>query len=401
MSSSAAFRRRLLVRLSGAVGLGLVVFPTIEACGGTAVIDPEGAGGATNATSATATSNATATTSTGMPACTETTTTATGGTTYHKTVCLDQVPCPEGDDAAAAIQLAFDETCCTDPSYECEYLVSLECGPYATTAGGTCCFEITSEVDLCAVPGRPLRVEGRPVTARPVASSRWNAELAPDVSGLDDATRRALYERWAADALMEHASVASFSRFALALLAVGAPTDLVQGAHRAALDEVDHARDAFALASAYLGRPCGPGAIPMPSALPLPTTLAELAVETFVEGCLNETVAVVQVAERLERATDPAVRRALARVAEDEARHAELAWRTVSWALREGGSEVRNVLADVLRRRAIQPEHEPDHTPIGAALIAHGQLAPADLARASRQALREIVRPCAERLLEA
>jgi hypothetical protein len=403
MSSSAAFRRRLLVRLSGAVGLGLVVLPGVEACGGKAVIDPEGAGGSTsttNATNGTTVTNATVSTSTGMPMCTETTTTATGGVVQHYTRCLDQSPCPTGENAFVLLSKQLEAECCVEPDYQCEYLVSVECGPF-NASFGSCCFEVVTEIDFCAVPGRPLRVEGRAVTARPVSSSRWNAELTPDVGALGETERRALYERWSADALMEHASIASFSRFALALLAVGAPTDLVQGAHRAALDEVEHARDAFALASAYLGRPCGPGALPMPSSLPLPTTLAELAVETFVEGCLNETVAVVQVAERLERASDPAVRRALARVAEDEARHSELAWRTVSWALREGGSEVRNVLSDVLRRRAIQPEQEPDHTPIRASLVAHGQLSVADLARASRQALREIVQPCAERLLEA
>lgn len=403
MSSSASFRRRLLVRLSGAVGLGLAVLPSVEGCGGKAVIDPEqdeGGAGGTSSVTTTSVTNVTATTSTGMPSCTETTTSATGGFVQHYTTCLDPSACPSLADAPAAIDAMLLSQCCTDPDYTCETLTSVECGPYAT-ANGSCCFEIVTETEPCAVPGRPLRVEGRAVTARPVSSTRWSAELRPDVAGLSAAERRDLYERWATDALMEHASVASFSRFALALLAVGAPTDLVQGAHRAALDEVEHARDAFALASAYLGRSCGPGALPMPAALPLPTTLTELAVEAFVEGCLNETIAVVQVAERLERATDPAVRRALARVAEDEARHAELAWRTVSWALREGGAEVRNVLTDVLRRRAIQPEQEPDHTPLGAGLVAHGQLAAADLARATRQALREIVLPCAERLLES
>jgi len=38
--------------------------------------------------------------------------------------------------------------------------------------------------------------------------------------------------------LKEHASVASFSAFSLQLIAVGAPSPLLQGAHQAALDEV-------------------------------------------------------------------------------------------------------------------------------------------------------------------
>lgn len=408
MSSSAAYRRHLLVRLSGAIGLGLITLPLVEACGGKAVLDPAGTGGsgASDASggsgpTTTIVSNATnATTVTTSGGCTETTTTATGGFNLHYTTCLgDEDTCPPVEEAAKLIQESLNEGCCVEPDYECETLTGIECGPYAS-GGETCCYEITTQIEGCAVPGRPLRVEGRAVTARTVTSSRWSAELVPDVRDLNEAERRALYELWAADALVEHASVASFSRFSLALLAVGAPTDLVVGAHRAALDEIEHARDAFALASAYLGQPCGPGALPMPASMPLPTTLAELAVETFVEGCLNETVAVVQAAERLEHSRDPAVRHALARVVDDEARHAELAWRTVAWALREGGAEVRNVLEDVLRRRALQPERTPSAAPVSARLVAHGHMAPADLARTARQALREIVKPCATALLD-
>ena len=46
------------------------------------------------------------------------------------------------------------------------------------------------------------------------------------------ALRRRLAELWSQDALLEHASIASFSRFALQLLAVAAPPALVAGAHR-------------------------------------------------------------------------------------------------------------------------------------------------------------------------
>ena len=46
---------------------------------------------------------------------------------------------------------------------------------------------------------------------------------------------------------------------------------------------------------------------------------------------------------------DEETRRVLARIAEDEARHAELAWRTVSWALRVGGPAVRDSLRSEAR----------------------------------------------------
>ena len=55
--------------------------------------------------------------------------------------------------------------------------------------------------------------------------------------------------KWLAAALAEHASVASFSKFALELLAVGAPASLLQRAHQAALDEIRHAQLSFDVVS--------------------------------------------------------------------------------------------------------------------------------------------------------
>src|SRR5262249_55284357 len=146
------------------------------------------------------------------------------------------------------------------------------------------------------------------------------------------------------------ASVASFARFSLALLAAGAPADLVALAHQAALDEIQHARLCFALASRYAGEEIAPGPFPLGAEIPVSASLVAIAVSTVEEGCIGETMAAVIAAEQLARATDPAVRAALARIAADEARHAELAWRTVAWAVRAGGSEVRAAVAEVLLR---------------------------------------------------
>lgn len=74
---------------------------------------------------------------------------------------------------------------------------------------------------------------------------------------------KAAADFWTRVGLMEHASVAAFSRFSLQLMALGAPSDLLQKSHEAAADEIRHARDAFALAGHYAGRPVGPGVMPM------------------------------------------------------------------------------------------------------------------------------------------
>ena len=73
-------------------------------------------------------------------------------------------------------------------------------------------------------------------------------------------------------------------------------------------------------------------------------TLVELAVAAVREGCFGETLAAVVASMQREAATDPAVREVLAIVAEEEARHAELAFRVVTWAIANGGKDVKHAV---------------------------------------------------------
>src|SRR5262249_34475352 len=111
--------------------------------------------------------------------------------------------------------------------------------------------------------GRALRVARRAVVARAVDGDGWGSELpliAP--ARLASALRAALARLWTENARGEHASVPAFSRLALSLVALGAPARLVEAAHRAALEEIAHARLSFSLAGAYAGAPVGPGPLP-------------------------------------------------------------------------------------------------------------------------------------------
>jgi hypothetical protein len=207
-----------------------------------------------------------------------------------------------------------------------------------------CCYEAAYRTlfGQGCVEGRPLRVEGEIVTARPLQRPDWADALVPDPRGLTEAEKALLAEAWTRVALLEHASVPAFARVVLDLVALAAPAELLERTARAMGDEVAHARACFALAGAYGGTALGPGPLPVPPhRVP---TLEALALETFEEGCVGETLAAALAAVQLEGATDGAVRRVLGQIVQDEARHAELAWDIVSWAVGVGGEPIRHAL---------------------------------------------------------
>lgn len=258
---------------------------------------------------------------------------------------------------------------------------------------GQCCY-VFCEGACC---GRPLTVEGVPRLAGVIERADWLRRFDPV-----GAARRSIAEAWLRDARMEHASVASFARFALELLSLGAPSDLVEDAQRAMGDEVEHARLCFGLAARFGGLALGPGPIEL-GGLPLGRSLEEAAVAAFREGGLAETIAALSARIALDRAEDPAVRVALVQIADDEERHAALAFRFLAFALRSGGASVRRALE---RERAAlcvpaldAPAEAPDVSP--EAWRAAGRLSPPELAEAARIAVREVVEPCLDALLAA
>ncbi len=296
------------------------------------------------------------------------------------------VACPSRVDAEAPL--------------ENEYSISIsEITSDGVYDGSECCYDVIERLDCQG--GRPFLVAGELRTSGQVRGKRgWEliGAEAPETATLDPETRARLEAEWARDGLFEHASVASFSRFALDLLAAGAPSDLVEDAHRAALDEVRHARLCLALASAYAGEDIAPGPFPAGASVDVTANLAALAARCAEEGAIGETVAAVTAAEQLARATDPAVRAALAVIAEDEARHAELAWRTVAWAIHTGGAPVRAAVSAVFKGLA-QPLPDVASSPHDERLVAHGRLGEADRREVTTRAIEEIVLPAARLLL--
>lgn len=366
-----------------------------------------GAGGASSSSGSTSgktsssTSSASGTTTTGTTGSTSSTTTtatassSTGGGMMNVERCFAGAapPCPAADMAAAT----FGD--CTANGEKVTAWIS---GP--VEKAGECCYQVdvTDPNDpACGVVGRPLVVDRAPRKAAIVARANgWQGSrsLDPMLDGLEEAQRLALARAWADDAAFEHASVAAFSKTALELLAFGAPRELVEGCHRAALDEIDHASMGFALASAYAGAAVEPGAFPDAIRSTHATNLVELAVAAVHEGCVGETLAALVAAAQRDAATDPSVKAALVQIAADEARHAELSFRIVAWAIRAGGDDVTLAVrgafeAAIATERAAIAAARTDAREGDDVLSAHGRLGELETAREKARGIEEVVLP--------
>ncbi|MDC0666424.1 ferritin-like domain-containing protein [Nannocystis radixulma] len=309
------------------------------------------------------------------------------------------------------VQTAIEFFNCTDAG---ELVTGWHSGP--TLVDSNCCYHVDVTAPAhpdCGPVGRPFVVDGEVRVAAVGPGERgWTGpavrsvaaaggETSPDLAGLDEATRARLGRLWAGDAAFEHASVASFGKLALELLAFGAPAELLRATHEAALDEVRHAQIGFALASRYLGAPIGPGPLPEARAFTGATSLAELAAAAVREGCFGETLAAAVAAAQHAGASDRAVRAALAAIAEEESRHAELAFKVVAWAIARGGAAVRQrvaiAFAEALAeaRAAAAPDSE-DVTP---AMRAHGRLPLGEVLAERRRTAETVVVPAMRQLL--
>lgn len=266
---------------------------------------------------------------------------------------------------------------------------------YASTEEGECCYSVPMRhIHLQPIPGRALRVDGVPVVADVGRSRRdgWSADIAPAID-LDPGVRARLAAAWLAIAQLEHASVAAFAALSLRLIAAGAPPSLIAAAHEAALDEVRHAQIAFGLASVYGNEQVGPGRFDVARRASTDGDLRALAIETFLDGCINEAAAAHQAEVASDSARDPVIAAALAEIAEDEARHAALAWSIVAWCVRQGAIDVAALAAlaksahDGIVAGSVLGLHDED-------LGSHGVLGAPAVATIHRDVLREVIEPC-------
>jgi hypothetical protein len=164
----------------------------------------------------------------------------------------------------------------------------------------------------------------------------WTQGARPSPAGLDEATRQALEALRLHDAQKEHASVPAFSRVSWMLAAVGAPAELLVGAHRAALEEIDHTRRCFALAAGYAGRSFTVDAMPellLGGLDEKRDPLVTLATESLSDGCQLEDFNADVAAACAAVCEEPATREVLERIALEERTHADLSWDILAWTL--------------------------------------------------------------------
>jgi hypothetical protein len=287
-----------------------------------------------------------------------------------------------------------------------------DCPEYQYCVRGAYPDPLTSEApSYCSPPqcviGRPFLVAGDERLAASMARSDWYTANGVEPvmiartsgSAASPGLREVIGAGWLEQALMEHASVAAFARFSLQLLALGAPAELCSQAGQAMRDEIEHARACFELARRHCDDDVGPGPLDMTNALDA-TDLETIMLGTIAEGCIGETVAAIEAAEALEHCTDEAARAVLARIAQDETRHAELAWRFVAWALEVGPASLRERARSAFAEaaRACGASAPPSSRDLE--LARHGLIAPSLRVELRRRVLYDVIEPCAQALLD-
>lgn len=312
----------------------------------------------------------------------------------YQALCATNDDCEQGQVCGMANALGScgnDSFVCTTDADEC--VKNEDCG---VQSDDLCKYDGTSRKcvkDDGCVLGRPFLVDEAPRLARVAPRSDWQSGPSALYVDMDETTRFALAERWTEIALMEHASIAAFARFAMQLLALGAPAELISKTAKAMSDETRHAELAFGMASSLRGRAVGPGPLSMHHALESEGTPASLLRNVFREGCVGETIAALEAREGAERSGLGV----LFQIASDESDHACLAWASVKWLVEQMGEEAADILEEELARAESQvipiDRRELD-------LASFGHLTSEGRATLRAHALATLVRPATRALVE-
>jgi rubrerythrin len=126
------------------------------------------------------------------------------------------------------------------------------------------------------------------------------------------------------------------------------PSEIRSGLEAARADEVRHARMLRRLARKNGSEPATPRIERQER-----RSLEAIAIENAVEGCVRETYGAVVGFHQAASAEDPAFRTVMTRIAEDEARHADVSWKLASW-LESKLDDDANARVRAARERAVR-----------------------------------------------
>lgn len=120
--------------------------------------------------------------------------------------------------------------------------------------------------------------------------------------------------------------------------------------------------------------------------------------ELVAEACVGETLGVAEARELAATVCDETLAAIHHRIADDEERHAQLAWRALAWMMESADDALRADVRDAFEAAAAAADRAVLTDPPVIA-TQYGLPSGAELAAIRRQALREVVLPCANTLL--
>lgn len=251
--------------------------------------------------------------------------------------------------------------------------------PTAPKSELTCC----ETIDPGCPGGRPFVVDGQ--ARLPALLSELSTEGCTAVSA-------ALARVWADDGRAEYASIASFARLTLQLMAFGAPSRLIEASQLASLDEHRHARFCFAEAARHAGSGVEPGPLDIGQASDS-VSFEDFMLLNLIEGCVGETLAGLRMAEQARLASTPELARALTEIGEDETRHAELAFEILRFGLEVNRPATLAAVRRVLEMRFEDEIADPQGSIPDAVWEAHGRLSAKTRRQVNRDAWNLVLAP--------
>ncbi|MBK8454435.1 MAG: ferritin-like domain-containing protein [Thiofilum sp.] len=153
------------------------------------------------------------------------------------------------------------------------------------------------------------------------------------------ATHYVLGHYFAEMASMETAAVTAFRYLVRELEAYQAPTALIQMAREAINEEIEHAEMAGLLAQAY--------ATSVPEVFIDDfrlRSLAEIALENAVQGCINETYAAACGYWQYATAEHEIFREIIGHISDEESKHAALSWAIHAWIMPQLTQQEQNTI---------------------------------------------------------